>query len=199
MAGDLFRRQRLEAELQAARQDGHRQFLRIGGGEQELHMGRRLLQRLQQRVERVRGEHVHFVDQIDLVAATAGRVLHVFQQLTGILHLGAAGGIHLDQIDKTAFADFLTGGTNAARAAADAFLAIEAAGQDAGDGGLANTPGTGEQIGVVQAILIERVHQRPGNVFLAHQFIEGARAILAGKNLVTHGTPAKRMRASQKR
>ena len=51
--GDQRHRQALQIELQAARQHGHRQLLRIGGREQELHVRRRLLQRLQQRVERV--------------------------------------------------------------------------------------------------------------------------------------------------
>jgi hypothetical protein len=41
----------LEAELQAARQHRDGQLLRIGGREQELHMRRRLFQRLQQRIE----------------------------------------------------------------------------------------------------------------------------------------------------
>jgi hypothetical protein len=43
----------LQGELQAARQDGCRQFLRVGGGEDELDVGRRLFQRLQQGVEGV--------------------------------------------------------------------------------------------------------------------------------------------------
>jgi fructose 1,6-bisphosphatase len=50
---DQARRQALEAELQAARQHGDRQLLRIGGREQEFDVRRRLLERLQQRVERM--------------------------------------------------------------------------------------------------------------------------------------------------
>ena len=54
MACDLLGRQRLEAELQTAGQHGNRQLLRIRGGQQEFHMGRRLFQGLEQRIERMR-------------------------------------------------------------------------------------------------------------------------------------------------
>ena len=49
--GDQRRRQPLEIELQAARQHGDRQFLRVGRCQQELDVGWRLLERLQQRIE----------------------------------------------------------------------------------------------------------------------------------------------------
>src|ERR1019366_1684576 len=48
---DQGHRQSLEIELQAAREHRDRQLLRVGSREQELHMRRRLLERLEQRVE----------------------------------------------------------------------------------------------------------------------------------------------------
>ena len=191
VAGDLLGGQRLEAELQTAGQHRHRQALGIGGGEQELNVRRRLFQGLQQRIEGVRRKHVHLIDQVHLVAAPGGRVLHILEQLAGVLHLGAAGGVHLDQIHEAALADFLAGGADPARAAADPLFAVQTAGQDARDGGLADPAGAGEQIGVVQAVLIQRVGERPGHMLLAHQLVEGARSIFAGENLVTHRSPAK--------
>ncbi len=56
-----------EIEALAARQDGDRHLADLGRREDELHMLRRLLQGLQQAVEGRLGEHVHFVDDIDLV------------------------------------------------------------------------------------------------------------------------------------
>ncbi len=87
--GDGGNRQPLQVELQATRQHRHRQFLRIGGGQQELHMRWWLFQRLQQRIERMRRQHVHFVDQVDLVAAAARQVLHVVEQVARVVDLGA--------------------------------------------------------------------------------------------------------------
>ncbi len=95
-----------QRKLQATRQDRGRQFLRIGGREDELDVGRRFFKGLEQRIERMAGEHVHFVDQVDLEAPATRCVLHVVEQLTGVLDLGAAGGVDLDQVDKAALVDF---------------------------------------------------------------------------------------------
>ena len=60
-----------EVEALAARQDGDRDLVRLGRREDELHVRRRLLQRLEQGVERLRRQHVNFVDDVDLVARSA--------------------------------------------------------------------------------------------------------------------------------
>ena len=77
------RAQRNAAEVVtlAARLDGGGQLVRIGGGADELHVRRRLFERLQQRVERAGGEHVYFVDDVDLEAALGRLVAHVLDDL----------------------------------------------------------------------------------------------------------------------
>ena len=100
MRGNIVRRQIAQPELQAAAQYRHRDFLRIRGREQEFYVGRRLFERFQQRIKRAGREHVDFVDQIDLKAAFAGCVLHVFQQLAGVFDFGSTGRVDLDQIDE---------------------------------------------------------------------------------------------------
>ena len=57
----------------------------------------------------------------------------------------------------------------------------------AGDRGLANAAGTGKQKGVMQPIVVERVHQRPDNMLLTHELGKRAGAPLARKNLVAQG------------
>ena len=143
--GDQRHRQALQIELQAARQHGHGQLLRIGRREQKLHMRRRLLQGLQQRVERVAREHVHFVDEIDLVAAARGRVLHVVQQLARVIDLGARGGVHLDQIDEAPGIDLAARRAFPAGLGAHALLAVQALREDSRDGRLADAARAGEQ------------------------------------------------------
>jgi hypothetical protein len=61
-------------------------------------------------------------------------------------------------------------------------------GEDARNGGLADTAGAGEQIRMVQAVIVEGVHQRLLHVVLPDQFGEIARAPLARQDLVTHLT-----------
>src|SRR5699024_10223563 len=92
---------RLEGKLQAARQHRGRKFLRVGGGQQKLDVGRRLFQRLEQRIETAGGKHVYFVNEVHLVASLSGCVLHVVEQLAGVFHLGARSGIDFNQVDES--------------------------------------------------------------------------------------------------
>ncbi|MNT86967.1 hypothetical protein D3C72_2273270 [compost metagenome] len=58
---------------------------------------------------------MHFVDQVDLEAPAAGGVLHVVEQLAGVLDLGTAGGVDLDQVDEAPFIDLAAHRTLATR------------------------------------------------------------------------------------
>ena len=131
-------------------------------------------------------KHVHLVDQVHLVAAAGWRILHILQQLTGVLNLGARSGIHFNQVDKTAFIDFFTGTAFPAGCGTDPLLTVQGLGKDACDGGLANTAGTAEQVGMVQAVIIQRVDQCTLHVVLADQLGKIAGAPFTRKNLITH-------------
>ena len=92
----LLRGQVLEVELQATGQDGDGDPLRFGGRQQEFDMRRRLFQGLQQGVEAVFREHVDFIDEIDLVPAGGGRILHIVHQLPGLIHFGPGRRVNFD-------------------------------------------------------------------------------------------------------
>ena len=57
----------LQFKLKTSRHNGNRNILRIGGGQNELDVLRRFLQGFQQGVETGLGQHVHFIDNINLV------------------------------------------------------------------------------------------------------------------------------------
>ena len=94
-----------QIEALAARQDGDRDLPDLGGGEDELHMLGRLFQRLQQAVEGLRGEHVHLVDDVDLVAGDRRLVAHRLDDLADVVDAGVGGGVHLDDVDVAALHD----------------------------------------------------------------------------------------------
>ena len=73
MLGELLGRDAAQVEPLAARQDGDRHLVHFGRGEQEFHMRRRLLERLQERVERALRQHVDLVDDVDFVARARPR------------------------------------------------------------------------------------------------------------------------------
>ena len=92
---------------------------------------------------------MHLIDEVNLVAATAGRILHIFQQLAGIFYLGARCRIHFDQINKTPLVDLATGTAFATGGGTHALLTIDRFGQNAGYTGLTHPTGAGKQKGMV--------------------------------------------------
>ena len=185
---DLLRRQAPQVELQAARQDGDRQLLRIGGREQELDVRWRLLQRLEQRIERMRREHVHLVDQVHLVAPARRRILNVVEQLARVVDLGARSRVDLEQIHEPPGVDITTGAALAAGRRGHASLAVERLREDARNGRLADAARACEQERMMDASRIERVRERTSDMVLPDEFVEPARSPFTGKNEVAHGT-----------
>ena len=155
MAGNVPRWHLLEVELQAARQHCDRHFLRVGGGENENNVARRFFQRLQHGVERVFRQHVHFVDDVDLVTPGGGGVLRVFDDVAHVVDAGVGGGVDFDQVDEAAAVNLGTGRADAAGLGAGVVVvrAVEAFGENARQRGLADAACASEQIGVMQAAL----------------------------------------------
>ena len=131
-------------------------------------------------------QHVHFVDEVDLESPPRRTVLHVLQQLAGVIHLGARGGVHLDQIDEAAFINFCARGALATGHGRHTLFAIQALGKDAGNGGLADAARTGEQERMMQAIFIQRVDQGTLYMLLTDQLREQARSPSAREDHITH-------------
>ncbi len=184
---DVPLRHLLEVELQAARQHRHRNLLRVGGGEDEFHMLRRLLERLQHRVERMPGEHVDFVDHEHLEAPLHRRIRRLVEQCRHVLDTAVRGCVHLDVIGKAVGIDRAAGAALVAGLGRDAGLAVERLSEDAADRGLAHAAGAGKQPGVMQPPGGERVRQRTHDVLLTDQRAEGLRPPLACEDLIAHG------------
>ncbi len=179
-------RQQLQAELQAARQHRHGDLLRLGRGQHEFHMLGRLLERLQHRVERRPRQHVHLVDEVDLVPADGRRVARVIEDLAHVVDAGVRCRVELEQVDEAPGIDVDTGRADSARRRRHAFDAVEALGKDARDGRLAHAARSGEQIGMVQPAALERVGQRAHDMLLAREFGKRFRSPLAGEGLIAH-------------
>ena len=75
---------------------GH--FVRLGGAQNKFHVRRRLLHGLQQRVECRRGEHVHFVNDVNFVRAARRQNSSLGDQVARVVHAAIAGAVDLDHI-----------------------------------------------------------------------------------------------------
>ncbi len=65
MTAKLHRRHPFQLVTLTAGENGDRDLVQFGGGEHEIDMGGWLLQGLEQGVEGLGGEHVHFIDDND--------------------------------------------------------------------------------------------------------------------------------------
>ena len=162
-----------------ARPDGADDLLRFRGGEDKLRMRRGFLDELQQRVETRGGDHVGLVDDVDLVAAVHRSEEGAFSQVPGVLDTAVAGGVDLDHVDaaRPAARQVLAGTADPAGRGRGALFAVQAARQDAGGGGLAAAARPGEQVGVVDAVVVQGPHQGHGDVVLADHLGERIRAV----------------------
>ena len=191
-----------EVEALAARVDRLGHLLRIGGGEDEHHVARRLLERLQQRVERRRGQHVHLVDDVDLVAPARGGELHAADDLLAhILHAGAARGVQFVDVGMLAGGDHRAVVAGAVGFGRGAVLAQKRLGQQTRRRGLARAARAGEQVGVAHLVLLDGVFDGALDMLLADHVLEDLRSVFPIQcfrhgNVILHAHAAGR-RASQ--
>jgi len=171
----------------AARQHREGDLLGIGRCEDEEAAGRRLFEGLEQGVEGGLRQHVDLVDDEDPVLAGGGRVADRLDQLANVVNARAARCVDLLYVRRVAGNDLLTGMAGATGRVRRPLLAVEAAGQDPCEGGLADAARARQQQGVGHPIASNGVTQRRGDVALAHHLIEGLRPPLARCDLIAHG------------
>ena len=106
VAGDVARQlgERLrgdEAKLVVLRAaaDRGQHLLRISRSENEYDVGRRLFERLEQRVRRRRRQHVHFVDDVDLPAPRR-RQRHAAHQVADGVDSVVGGGVEFLHVER---------------------------------------------------------------------------------------------------
>jgi len=185
--GNLRCRDAAEVETLAAAEHGGGDFVRLGGGQDEARMRRRLLERLEQRVEGRIAQHVHFVNDVDFVAAFTGPEAHLLAQLADVVYAVVAGRVDLDQVEHAPFVDGDAGGALVAGALLFGGGAVEGLGQDAGGAGLACATRSGEEIRMRDAVLTQGVAQGLHDMLLPDHLVEGLAAPLAIQRL-SHGT-----------
>ena len=176
----------LQIETLAARQHRDRNLAHLGGGEDELHMLRRLFQRLEQAVEGLLRQHVDLVDDVDLVAGGVRLVVGAVDQVADVVDAGMGGCVHLDHIEMAALEDGaamdpLLAHVEGRAAGAARRHVVQGAGDQAGGGGLADAAHPGEHVGLGDAPGGKGVPQRLHHGVLADQLGEQLRPVFAGE------------------
>ena len=174
----------LESKALAAGENGGRHLVQLRGGQNEHQMLRRLLQSFQQSVERLRGQHMHLVDDIHAAAQHGGGVDSLFPQRTDVVNAVVGGGVHLCHVQQRTFIDTAAGAAAVAGRAVDGGFTVDGLGQNAGAGGLASAACAGEKIGVGGASVSNLPLKGVGNMGLTHDLAEGLGTPFAVQSLI---------------
>ncbi len=133
--GQRVGRQQMELQVLGARPNGVAHLLRVGGGQHEHDVWRRLFQRLEQRSLGGLGEHVDFVEDVHLVP-TGRTERRLFDEIANGLDAIVRRGVELVDVVARALFNSETRIALAARLAVDDVGAVEHLGKNASRGGL---------------------------------------------------------------
>ncbi len=171
----------VEVVCLAAGEDGRDDLVLLGGGEDKHRMCRRLLQSLEERVERRLREHVHLVYDIDAVPAHLRGNLHLLQQRLDIVHAIVGGGVQLMYAVRAPLGERTAGLAQPARLYVGREIgAVDSLGKYAGGCRLADPPRAAEQVGVRYLAPLNGILEGAGYHFLPYEGRETLRPVLAG-------------------
>ena len=181
--GELFDHPRVrdaaEVEALRARDDRAWDLPRLGRREHEDRVGRRLLERLQERVERLARQLMRLVDDVHLVLTQRRRETHLLPQVAHLVDAAVRRRIDLDEVEETALADgdaalaFVTG------LAVLRLRAVDGLRDESRDRRLADAARPREQVCVRDLSRGDGVAERPRDVFLANDRGECLGAVAA--------------------
>ena len=186
MLHEKFLRNPQQIKPLAARQHGHRNAPHFRRAKDEHDVRWRLFQCLEKRVERRLRQHVDLVHDVHLVTPRRRAVVRGIGQFPHVIDAGVTRTVNFQNV-QVPFSERLgAGGAFAARAhrRVTAAQAIQAAGNDACSGGLADATHADKEECVRDPPLLERVGQRADQHFLAEQVLECRRTVLPRQHQV---------------
>ena len=183
---DEHERQKMEIKPQTARHDGRGDLLHLGGREDEYGMSGRLLEGLEKRVVGALGQHVDFVDDVDLVASHGGREIDLVGELPHLIHRIVGRRVDLEDIETGRRSERFAHIALAARRPVPRCEAVDGAGEYLGDRSLARAARPREEIGVRDGTRLYLIAERPHDMFLPDDLVESRGAVSAVKRCVSH-------------
>ena len=174
----------------AAGDDGGENLLGLGGAQDEDDVAWWLFQRLQEGVGGLVGEHVGFVDDVDLAGRLDRGEVDLVPDVADLVDAPVAGGVQLDDVEQASLVGCGAEVTGVAGIAVPGVETVDGLGHDPGGGGLAGAPGPAEEVGVAGPSLHDGVAEGGGDVLLPHQAAEAGGTPLAVVDLGGHGRTA---------
>ncbi len=186
VGGEILHGESPEVVPLATPDDGGRHLVGLGGGEHEADPRRRLLEQLQERIERLARQTLCLIDDVDLLPARHGCRGRLLAQVPCIIHTAVGSRVDLDDVDVRALADGDALDARVAGFGGGCPLAVHHLGQDPRGGGLAGSPRPAEQERVMETPLTDRPRQRPDHMVLADEVGRRLRSVPPVEGLMRH-------------
>src|SRR5439155_17600634 len=162
-----------EVEALRARNDRGRDLLRLGRRQDEHRVRRWLLERLQERVERLGRELVRLVDHVHLVLPHGRSKTDFVAEIAHLIDAAIRGCVYLDEVEEAAFADGDARLAAIARLSVFRVRAVHGLRDKPGDRRLSGPSDPREKVRVGDLATRDRVPERARDVLLSHDGGEG--------------------------
>ena len=174
---DLFGPDPPEIKPLAPGEDGGGNFVDFGCRKYEQHVGGRLFQRLEERVECLLGEHVDFVDDIHLVRAPGGGIPDRLPQVADLLNTAVGGTVDLQNVEASPLGDLPAAFTRVVGILVHRGTAVHCFREQSGRGGLPDAARPAEEIRVRDPLRRHGVPQGRGNMPLPRHVLKPHRPV----------------------
>jgi hypothetical protein len=172
-----------EIENLAAAEDGWKDLVLFGSGQDEFGVCRGFFQCFQEGIESLLAQHVHLINDVYLVLATLRCVAHLLYQRADIFYTVVGGGIQFVDIERGVFVETLARSTGAAGFGIRAqILAVDGAGKYAGAGGFAYTTRPAKEECLAQLFVADGILKGTRHMLLPYYIRKPCRTVLAGRN-----------------
>ena len=180
MARDVLHRDTLEVVNLTAREDGGENLVLLSRRQDEDGVGRWLFEGLEEGIEGRCREHMHLVNDIDLVATKGGRHLHLLGELTDVLDRVVGRSIQLEDVEGALLFEGTTALAHATRfPLSREVLAVDGTCQDTRRCRLPHPTWPTEEVGVGELPREDSGAECGSHSFLTDDTTEGIGAIFA--------------------
>ena len=183
---DGFNGNPLEIIPLAAGQNGDRYFVHLRGRQNENHVRGRFFQGFQQRIERSYGEHMHLVDDVNLIFSLCRRVGHLIHNFPDVVHTVVGCRVDFNHVHAGARRDGAAASALPTGRAVHRMLTVDGFRKNFRYGCLSCSSCSAEQIGMSDSLSRYLVLQCRNNVVLSLNVLKTLRAKFTVKSCIRH-------------
>ena len=193
---DLHHRNPMEVIALTPRLDRRGHLVRLRCCKDKDHARGRLLKCLEQCVERLRREHVYFIDDVDLVVSRRRRELHGLAQVADLINAAIGCRVDLKHIHRRTIADGSAGVTDSTGCECRTLGAVQRTCKDLRRTRLARAARSCKEIGMARLSRRDCPCERTADMLLPHEIGEALRSPAAIERDIGHDDPSQQQKTA---